>query len=214
MRKLESAMRFASLANTDDDLMEINAEAILMASAFDQLLLAGRKSSSRNLGLRFAALFRDFSTATVAEAMRSRPDIEIDSNYAAVQPGWPAHRKWMEELYDARSQGVHKGHHKARTWGWTLREHLVMAAHVFPLAVKLLLAREGHYQFSEKDRDSAESVDKILVAKDWDDEPDERSSVWATIMSDAHSRRLWKRIAERMRAESSDTASSGQGKED
>ena len=108
MNNLASAMRFAALANTDDDLMALNAEAILMGSAFDQLLLGGRKSSARNLGLRFAALFRKFVTATVTEAVGVRPDIEIDPRYAAAQPSWPVHRKWIEELYDARRQGVHR----------------------------------------------------------------------------------------------------------
>ncbi|HKW00002.1 MAG TPA: hypothetical protein VJN96_09255 [Vicinamibacterales bacterium] len=182
---LESALRFVGLANTDDDLMAENAEAILMGSAFDQLLLAGRKSSAYNLGRAFGALFGQFGTATVSEAMKARPNIEIDQKYASVQPSWWVHRKWIEELYDARSQVVHKGHQGARKWGWGLNEHLVMAAHVFPLTVKLLLARAGHYTLSDDDCVAGRVVDKLLICTGWDDGPDEgEASVWSTVISD------------------------------
>jgi hypothetical protein len=53
----------------------------------------------------------------------------------------------MEELYDVRSKAAHRGHHQQRQWGWSLPEHLLMAAFVFPLTVKLLLQHDGHYQW-------------------------------------------------------------------
>ena len=110
-------------------------------------------------------------------------DLPPASNPA--QPGWWVHRKWIEELYDARSQGVHKGHHAARKWGWGLHEHLVMAAHVFPLTVKLLLAREAHYKLTDNDCAAARAVDKLLAVTNWEDGPDKGiASVWAKIVSD------------------------------
>ena len=42
-----------------------------------------------------------------------------------------------------------------------------MAAWVFPLAVKLLLQRDGHYTFSDQDQDRALAVDKLLAVADW-----------------------------------------------
>ena len=110
--------------------------------------------------------------------MKVRPDIEIDPKYAAAQPTWGVHRKWIEELYDARSHGVHKGHHGSRRWGWGLYEHLVMAAHVFPLTVKLLLVREGHYELTDSDCAAARAVDKLLAVTNWAHRPDadEKSS--------------------------------------
>jgi hypothetical protein len=49
-------------------------------------------------------------------------------------------------LYDVRSKVVHKGDHTGRSWGWDIAEHLVMAGHVFPLVVKLMLEQDGHYR--------------------------------------------------------------------
>jgi hypothetical protein len=205
--RLESALRFVSLANTDDDLMANNAEAILMGSAFDQLLLGGGKSSAYRLGRIFGALFSQFGTATVADAMKVRPDVEIDPQYAAAQPTWWVHRKWMEELYDARSQAVHKGHHAARKWGWGLHEHVVMAAHVFPLTVKLLLVHEDHYELTDHDIAGGRAVDKLLAVNNWEEGPDEGiASVWSKIVSDCWLHQNFERAMEKVKKEHPDFA--------
>ena len=60
-----------------------------------------------------------------------------------------------------------------------------MAAHVFPLTVKLLLVREGHYVLTDYDCAAARAVDKLLAVTDWEDGPDEGvASVWLKIVSD------------------------------
>ena len=151
---------FVELANTDDDFMREHAEAILMGSAFEQLVRGD--ASAYKLGKRFEDLLAGFGSVTVADAKNVRPDIEIDTStpdIAAAQQNWWVHRKWIEELYDVRSKVVHKGSHASRPWGWSLFEHLVMAAQVFPLIVKLLLEKEGHYALSDEDRVRCLAVD-------------------------------------------------------
>jgi hypothetical protein len=119
--RLGTALPFVSLANTDDDMMTPEAEVILLGSAFDQLLPG--HSSARALAERFGALFGQFGSVTVAEALVQRPGIQLDPNrvYAAAQLQWWVHRKWMEELYFVRSKAVHHGRHDMRTWGWHCR---------------------------------------------------------------------------------------------
>ena len=73
----------------------------------------------------------------------------------------------MEELYSVRSKVAHKGHTSSRRWGWTVGEHLVMAAQVLPLTVKLLLAREGHYTVTDNDRARGLAVDPLLALTQW-----------------------------------------------
>lgn len=145
-----------------------------MGSAFEQLLRGD--GSSYRLGERFADLFGSFGNVTVADVQKVRPEIEIDTTNrerAAAQPTWWVHRKWMEELYDVRSKVVHRGTPAARRWGWTVFEHLVMAAHVFPLTVKLLLEREGHYVLTDDDRVRCLAVDKLLASPRWFEERDD-----------------------------------------
>lgn len=186
IQRLKFALPFVSLANTDDDSMEEAAEAILMGSAFEQLLKGD--ASAYKLARKFGVLFEACGTVTVEDARKVRPGIQIDGSTAeraAAQPKWFVHRKWMEELYDVRSKVVHRGTPAGPSWGWTLSEHLVMAAWTFPLAVKLLLAREGHYALTHEDRARCLSVDKLLGAVDWSRPTEEGTGppVWAKIVA-------------------------------
>ena len=62
-----------------------------------------------------------------------------------------------------RNKVAHEGSDGGRSGGWTIFEHLVMAAYVFPLAVKLLLEREGHYVLTDTDRGGCWAVDQLLA---------------------------------------------------
>ena len=139
IERLRIAMVFVQRANADDDAMTLTAEALLMGSAFEQLL--GGPSKAYGLGKKFGDLFREFGGVTVAEARTARTGIEVDTTkpeYEKAQAKWWVHQKWLEELYDVRSKATHKGHHADRAWGWQIDEHLLMAAFVFPLVVKVL----------------------------------------------------------------------------
>jgi len=171
IRQLHYALPFLGLANTDDDLITEVAEAILMGSAFEQLLQSD--ASAYKLARKFGVLFGSCGNVTVEVAKKARPGIEIDASTperVAAQPKWWVHRKWMEELYDLRSKSVHEGTAGGRSWGWTPFEHLIMAAWAFPIAVKLLLQRDGHYSFSEDDTCRCLAVDKLLAATAWGEE--------------------------------------------
>ena len=187
MQRLRTALPFVQLANTDDDLLTEHAEAILMGSAFEQLLDGDGKYA---LAKTFGELFQSFGNETVASAQKLRPDIEIDTSdpeRAAAQPDWWVHRKWLEELYHLRSSVVHEGDHGARKWAWRLNEHLIMAAFVFPLAVKLLLAQEGRYTLASADEAQCKAIDKLLAITAWDEEPegDAGGRAWHEIVSKA-----------------------------
>lgn len=174
--RLRTALPFVELANTDDDFMTEHAEAILMGSAFEQLLAGD--ASAYKLARKFGELFGQFGSVTVDDGRKERPDIQIDRSapdIAAAQPKWWVHRKWMEELYDVRSKVVHRGDHSSRSWGWQIGEHLVMAAHAFPLAVKLLLEKEGHYAVTDEDRGACVATDLLLVEKEWVEDRDGRN---------------------------------------
>ena len=71
-----------------------------------------------------------------------------------------------------------------------------MAAWVFPLAVKLLLRREGYYTLSEHDEGHCFAIDKLLAETNWRDEVgDSRndSNKWQNIVSSAKEDRVWKK---------------------
>ena len=187
VRRLRTALPFVQLANTDDDVITADAEAILMASAFEQLLDGDGKKYK--LGKSFGRLFQDFGSITVASAQQTRPDIGVGSKpeHAEAQRKWWVHRKWIEELYSLRTKMAHEGSQGTRSWAWRPDEHLVMAAFVFPLAVKLLLSLEGHYSLTSIDQAHCRAIDKLLAATAWNAEPegDGTGSTWHNVVADA-----------------------------
>jgi hypothetical protein len=187
IRRLRYALPFVNLANTDDDQMTEIPEAILMASAFEQILCVCGNAKKYELGEKFGVLFKSFGSVTVAEAKRVRCGIEIDQSKpdrAAAQPKWWVHRKWMEELYAVRNKSAHKGTTGGKAWGWNPAEHLVMAAWVFPLAVKLLLHGDGHYALSDADNVRCLTVDTLLATTDWAEEDRILGTRWHKIVSE------------------------------
>lgn len=94
--RLRFGLPFVSLANTDDDLMATSPEAILMGSAFEQLLSGD--ASAYKLGRKFGALFGRFGSVTVDEAKKARPGIEIDTSEtkraAAQRKWWSTENGW------------------------------------------------------------------------------------------------------------------------
>lgn len=205
--RLRTSLPFVQLANTDDDVMMEHAEAILMGSAFEQLLRGD--ASAYKLGKRFGDLFGEFGSVTVADAQKARTNIQIDAGAPGVaaadivdaQGKWWVHRKWIEELYDVRSKMVHNGSHVARPWGWNLFEHLVMAAHLFPLSVKLLLAADGRYQISDSDRVHCLAVDRLLSSTQWvedrdtgEDSPGSWTAITSKIRRDLDWNRAWEAV--------------------
>lgn len=209
--RLRTALPFVELANTDDEFMTEHNEAILMASAFEQLFDADAKKYT--LSTRFGDLFAQFGDVTVGDAMKSRSGISVDKSEparAAAQPGWWVHKKWIEELYDVRSKVVHHGDHKVRdAWGWNIAEHLVMAAHVFPLVVKQVLEKEGYYKLTDADRSACLAVDPLLAATHWVDAPDEGDAEesgrsWQKILSKSKLDVVFDRAIEKYRQEHPD----------
>jgi hypothetical protein len=198
MKRLRTAMPFVRLANTDDDVMTEHAEAVLMGAAFEQLFGGFGKYQT---GKAFAALLAPFGKQTVADALKVRPHIRIDADpaRAAAQPDWFVHQKWLEELYELRNDVIHDGTDQGRNWGWQLHEHLVMAAFVFPLAVKLLLQQEGHYRLSSADEAQCKAVDQLLAVVDCDSEDEEEADgrAWHKIVTDTK----WDHDTERRLAE-------------
>jgi hypothetical protein len=204
--RLTTSLPFVELANTDEDFMTVHNEAILMASAFEQLF--NGNGEKHRLVTRFGDAMQEFGNITVADAQKVRPDIRIDTSdpaRAAAQPTWWVHKKWIEELYDVRSKVVHKGTPDSRSWGWSVFEHLAMAAHVFPLAVKTLLANDGLYTLSDTDRARGLSVDKLLAAAQWADDRDaESSESWSRIESRTRRDVAWEKVWKAVRAEHPD----------
>ena len=189
-RRLMSALSFFNLANSDSETMLQEAEVILTASAFEQLL---ETSGALGLSCGVGELLEEFGSVKIEAARSVRPGIALDRKYESEQIAWFVHRKWAEELYDLRSQIIHGELLSEREWGWSLFEHLVMGAFVFPLLVKLCLAKEGRYAPSNEDKIKCQAIDRLLSRTRWHDAVGSSSiaTVWREVTLATRFRRTY-----------------------
>jgi hypothetical protein len=163
--RIQAGLVFFSLANTDSDTMEQEAEVILLCSAYEQLL--GIEAKARAFNEAIGTFLAPYTSITAAQAITARPGIVFEQKYLAAQKAWPVHRKWAEEFYHLRNSYTHGNNPNERTWGWHPLEHLVMGTFLFPLLTKLLLREEGYYILTEDDEGALKAVDKLLVVNAW-----------------------------------------------
>jgi hypothetical protein len=183
--RINLALPFFALANTDGSETSSSVEIILSASAFEQLL--GSNGKALDLSEKFAKLFDSYGGVTAAEAAVARPGIVFNDSgeqYVEARKKWFSHQMWIYELHKARSKAAHKGTLASRTWGWEPLEHLVMANFTFPLAVKLLLAASSLYDLTPADESRCRAVDRLLMTHGWNtaDAEWQASSLWTSII--------------------------------
>ena len=89
---------------------------------------------------------------------------------------------------DQYRSAVAHGSIASRTWGWSPFEHLVMAAFVFPLSVKLGLSQEGYYSLSLEDESRCQAVDGLLSLANWRGQAGSMRSPWQDLIRKRKSR--------------------------
>jgi hypothetical protein len=164
---------------------------MLSAMAFEGLLEPAT-ATAQGVAEALANLWAPYASRTLAQAKRVKADHRSD--FAKVQQAWPLHRKWMKELYEARSSRAHRGPRSEFSQNWKAWQHMVIAAFVYPLAVKLKLAHAGLYQLSEREMGACDALDLLLDShwgKGWKKDPE-----WSKILSMSEAERALTRIIE------------------
>jgi len=181
-RAINASVETFLLANTESPELDADSCIALSAIAFERLI-EPPTNSAQSLAAAFAEYWTPFTSLTVGNSKRIKPD----NKYKLEQAFWPIHRKWMKELYEARSATVHRGPRSEFSKNWSTWQHLVLAAFAYPLAVKLRLAEEGLYSPSDRELASFEACDLLLDGswgKGWRKPPE-----WSTILSMAEGTR-------------------------
>ncbi|GEM_PF-3910304 len=193
-RRLLVSLSFFKLANTDQSHMSLDAEVVQLAAAFEILF---DSEGAYYLSCKYGEIFDNFKEVTVETAIAERSGITLRTGYESEHKQWQLGRKFIEELHQLRSAIVHGEDRTKRTWGWNNFEHLIIGAYVYPIAVKLLLEKAGHYTLSESDQIVCRSIDIILSKTNWADPVNEQSnhSIWQEGLSEAGHEFRSKKIA-------------------
>jgi hypothetical protein len=186
-----ASLEFFLLANAETPELEWDSCAMLSAMAFEQLIGRGQ-SSAVSLAEAFARLWSRFSGIPLGSAKRIGPDHRPE--WMVEQRAWPIHRKWMKELYEARSARAHRGQRRHLSSNWAAWQHVVIAAFVYPLAIKLMLSASGRYVLDSDEEVACETLDDLLDS-DWGSGW-RRPPEWPSILSRARGERQLRRAME------------------
>jgi hypothetical protein len=189
---IESSLELFLLGHAESPELGWDSCVMLSAMAFERLL-EPKKSSAMAVAEAFEKLWAPYSRLKLADAKRIKPDQKRD--FVAEQLAWPVHRKWMKELYEARSARAHRGHRSDFSRNWEDLQHMVIAAFTYPLAVKLRLSAVGLYELDDKELGACEALDKLLDGhwgKGWQKPPE-----WSKILSMAENERALTAIVHR-----------------
>lgn len=181
-RRLMQSIWLYNLACSDSHSIPIERQIVIMVSAFEQLF-AGCQGAN-DLACKVDTLLDNYGSVIVDNCSRIS-DIQLTSGRENSERQWFIHRKWIQELYQLRNNYTHGDDSGRRSWGWNNLEHSLMAAFVFPLIVKILLAQQSQYSLVEANYVRMGAIDKLLSAQNWfERDPATGVSVWQKVISD------------------------------
>lgn len=172
-------------ANTDADDITPQLEAVEIIGALERLLglNGGKEKELRKALCQFFIPIQELR-ALDCERIAARRFEGCNSVREA----------WITDFFRLRGDHAH-GHRKARyTSAWTLREHLLLGAFLFPLLVKLKLSTHGKYTLSSKDRVGLAAFERLASANIFERSQNPRGSrdwPWNRILADE----LWRASA-------------------
>lgn len=159
---IRQSLPFFLLGHSETTEIPNETCVLLSALAFERLLdlPQNRRTNANDVSEAFSRLWSKYSTLTVAQARRTVADPH--PKHGPSQANWPLHRKWMKELYEARSEQAHGKKKPDRSSNWQPWQHILLAAFVYPMSVKLRLAGEQRYQLTDREMGACRALDKLL----------------------------------------------------
>jgi len=191
--KWQNVMACFNQANTDNESVRFQVEWVLFCSAFEHILEA--KPDYKDVARKFQEGMTPETAITVETSKRRSThwkDITAQIRY-----------EWMKEFYGIRGDFAHGKLATKRPAIWSQQEHLVLAAIGFPLLVKSILKRAGHYELTDDDTAQINSFER-LADEDFMNAPPDQSnsmdSVWSRLLGDAKMSALTERAMRSLEA--------------
>lgn len=139
------ALALFNQANTDSDRISLDMEAGLVASAFERVLELHVGKWSRKGTPTEQEIGSAFASATSAASALQRTAWTRNALPTARAQEVTLREAWIRDLWNTRGKVAHGSEVVCLSAGWTVQEHLLLAAIAFPLLVKCeLKARLGY----------------------------------------------------------------------
>ena len=183
---MAEALRLFVGANTDSPAVGMHAELIDVVSAFSRM---GPSYKQRPTVDAFLKTLPCRSGAPPQEGAK----LAKQSLHARLQDGRSVREIWLDDAHLLRGEVAHGNVESPKYRIWTEREHLLLAAVVFPLYVKARLSERGLYKWTEQDEMMNMAFDDLAVLDPFAVE-DDAAKLWNKTISRAQIRRLAERI--------------------
>ncbi|MDH5668803.1 MAG: hypothetical protein OEY86_12395 [Nitrospira sp.] len=173
----QNAIACFNQANTDNETVRPQAEWVLMCSAFEHILQA--RSEAKDVARRLADVILP------GEPVQSKNGKRRSAVW--TNPEEHIRFEWMREFYRIRGDFAHGKLLTRRPTVWNEMEHLVLAAMAFPLVVRCLLQKTGHYSLTDIDIAQISCFERLADEKFLEDPPDQQysgDSVWSRLISE------------------------------
>jgi hypothetical protein len=159
-------------ANTDSPDVSVRAELVELVGAFSRLFGVWDERGTVD------GFVDALTPSAPPEDGRRGPRATVGRLAAALERGVSVRAEWLGDAYRLRSQYAHGRREEVGYRAtWDVAEHLLLAAHIFPLTVKAVLAREGLYAFTRDDAVGNDAFDTLATLDRFgarDDDPADR----------------------------------------
>jgi hypothetical protein len=156
-QRLRDGMFLFNRANTDAPDIAPDTELSLTVSATQGLLDLREKFGKVDLAKAVAKLFHRAANETAPEGSRARGP--ANSKGPAPTSLFEA---WFRDLYENRSKIDHGTRGGAPQSGWTVSEHLILAAYIVPRLTMIKLDELGTYTLSPQNKDELADFSELL----------------------------------------------------
>lgn len=154
---IDSMLTF-NMANTDSSAVSPHVELVLSVGAFERVL-GCRNGNHNDLANAFIAVLVPHAEIARDQCARLRAHPKKDSKGRTVR------EVWIRDMFYLRGDLAHGKVGPEYPSIWSLHEHLLLAAYVFPFVMKSRLASAGLYTLTDKDRDGMEAFEHLACAE-------------------------------------------------
>ena len=157
-------------ANTDSNETSEAQEAVMLIGAFQRALCCAG-SSEDELSGRIMTVFKPYIHVDIQTSEK----IKNFKHYTVK--ALTLMEAWVHDFYQLRGENAHGKRLPRRPLVWASTEHLLLAAYLFPLILKLRLQQDGFYKLTDDDEADLTAFEPLLESKCLEQTPDGKSWV-------------------------------------
>lgn len=177
-------------ANSDDDRVPTQQEAVMLIGAYQRLLRCGESGKEDKLAEEFMKIMDSHATITCQTSKKLQgTKYQIKSQMKLVEA-------WIRDFYLLRNEYAHGKTSSKKEFGWYGAEHLLLGSYLFPMLLKERLRQDEYNSSGAREIDL--KVFEALIDANLSGKPEDQSGsgdwMWNRVLSEASTRAVIEKI--------------------